>query len=85
MGRVNEALKQFVKVEHHRLQWADGPDKEAVIASAFAKLQRLEASALAPFQPAVCMVCESRNARRARVLQFPQRQEACETVLPQAA
>lgn len=87
MDRVNEALQQFIKVEHYRLhcaeQWADGPYKEAVIASACAKLERLEA-ALAALQPAVCMVCESRKARGARVLQFPSRPEACQTVLPRA-
>ena len=89
MRRVNESLQQFMKVEHYRLhsaeQWADEPYKEAVIASACAKLERLEASAIAPFQPPVCMVCESRKARRARVLQFPSRPETCQTVLPRAA
>ena len=78
-----------MKVEHYRLhlaeQWADGPYKEAVIASACAKLERLEASADTPFQAPVCMVCAARNARNARVLQFPSRPEACQTVLPRAA
>ena len=89
MSRVNEALQQFIKVEHYRLhcaeQWADGPYKEAVIASACAKLERLEASSLAAFQQPVCMVCESRKARGARVFQFPSRPEACQSVLPRAA
>ena len=84
-----KALKQFIKVEHYRLhcaeEWADSPYKQAVIASACAKLERLEAAALAPFQPAVCMVCESRKARGSRVLQFPSRPDACETALPRAA
>ena len=89
MDRVNEALKQFMKVEHHRLhcaeQWSDGPYKEAVIASACAKLERLEASAPAAFQPPVCMVCAARTGRRARVLQFPSRAEGCPTVVSRAA
>ena len=86
MDRVNEALKQFMKVEHHRLhcaeQWADGPYKEAVIASASSKLERLAASAIAPFQPPGCMVCA---ARKARVLAFPSRPERSLTVMPRAA
>jgi hypothetical protein len=89
MGRVNEALGQFIKVEHYRLhcaeEWTDSPYKQAVIASACAKLERLEAAALAAFQRPVCMVCESRKAQGARVLQFPSRPEACQSVLPRAA
>ena len=86
MDRVNETLTQFMRVEHHRLhcaeQWADGPYKDAVIASACSKLERLEASAIAPFQPPICMVCE---ARRARVLPFPSRAKGGSVVMPRAA
>ena len=88
MSHVNEALGQFMKVEHYRLhcaeQWSDGPYKEAVIASACAKLERL-ASAAAAIQQPVCMVCAARNSRRGRVLEFPSRPESCQTVLPRAA
>ena len=83
---MSRVLEQFMKFEHYRLhlaeQWADAPYKEAVIASACAKLERLEASAEADFQAPVCMVCAARNAR---VLQFPSRPEACQTLQPRAA
>jgi hypothetical protein len=89
LDRVNEALQQFIRVEHHRLhcaeQWADGPYKEAVLASVHSKLERLEASAIAPFQPPVCTVCAARKSRRARVLAFPSRPKGSLTVMPRAA
>lgn len=89
MGRVNEALQQFMNVEHYRLhcaeQWPDGPYKEAVIASACSQLEHLEASAIAPFQAPGCMVCAAKNSKKARVLAFPSKPESCQTVLPRAA
>jgi hypothetical protein len=89
MDRVNDAVTQFMRVEHYRLhcaeQWADGPCKDAVLASAYSKLERLEESAVAPFQPPVCMICAARKARRAQVLPFPSRPQGCPTVMPRAA
>ena len=89
MNRVNEALMQFMKVEHHRLHcaelWPDGPYKEAVLASVHSKLERLEASAIAPFHPAVCVVCAARPAGRAKVLTFPSRPKGSLAVMPRAA
>ena len=89
MDRVSEALQQFMKVEHHRLhcaeQWAEGPYKDAVLASARSKLERLEASAIAPFQPPLCTVCAARKSRRARVFAFPSRPKGSLTVMPKAA
>jgi hypothetical protein len=89
MDRVNEVLKQFVRVEHYRLhcaeQWADGPYKDAVLASACSKLERLEASAIAPHEAPLCMVCENRKARSAQVLMFPSRPKGAVEVMPRAA
>jgi len=86
MDSVNDGLKQFMSVEHYRLhcaeQWADGPRKEAVLASAWSKLERLEASAIAPFAPPVCMICA---ARRAQVIPFPSRAQERRPVMPWAA
>jgi len=89
MDRVNQVLQQFVRVEHYRLhcaeQWADGPHKEAVIASACSKLEHLGAAAIAPAQGPICMVCEARKTRRAHVLMFPSRPSSCPQVMPRAA
>jgi hypothetical protein len=88
MNPMNETLKEFMKVEHHRLhcaeQWADSPYKEAVLASIHSALERLEADAIQPFQPPACMVCASRMVE-ARVLPFPSKPKRATAILQPAA
>jgi hypothetical protein len=73
---ANENLRQSIKTEHYRLhvaeEWPDSPYKEAVLAAVRSTLERLEATAVEPFEPPPCMVCASRLTQ-AKALMFPSR------------
>ena len=63
MNRPNEALQQLWRQEHYRLHcsenWPDSPYKAAVLAATHSALERLEATAIRPFDPPSCIVCAS--------------------------
>ena len=84
---ANESLRQSVKTEHYRLHcaegWPDSPYKEAVLAAVRSTLERLEAQACEPLEPA-CMVCGTRRAQP-KVLVFPSRPASPSVALRQAA
>lgn len=88
VNRVNQSLSQFIKMEHYRMhcaeQWADGPLKEAVLASAHSALDRLEAAMLEPYELPACMVCASKRTL-APVIMFPSKAKVSPVVLRPAA
>jgi hypothetical protein len=81
----NEMLRQWARVEHHRLhcaeKWPDGPYKDAALAAVHSALDRFEAAS----GPAECSVCASRTKPPARVLMFPSRSNVSSAVPPRAA
>lgn len=88
MNPVNKSVRQFMKMEHYRLhraeEWPDSPYKEAVLAAVHSALERLEATAIEPFEPAACMVCASRR-NRAPVVMFPSRPKGSPALMRPAA
>lgn len=84
---ANGSLRQSIKTEHYRLhvaeEWPDSPYKEAVLAAARSALERLEAAAVEPLEPA-CMVCGARRTG-AKVLVFPSRPKDPSAALRPAA
>ena len=87
-NRVDETLRQSIKVEHYRLhcaeQWPDSPYKEAVLVAVHSALKRLEAADIPPRESAVCTVCSTLRAH-ARVLMFPARPKSSPAVISSAA
>jgi hypothetical protein len=76
VNQMKETLRKFWRVEHNRLhqaqRWPDSPYKDAVLAAVHSALERLEASALEPFERPACMTC-SAGRTLAPVLMFPSR------------
>ena len=63
----NQMLRQWARVEHHRLHcaenWTDGSHKDAVLAAIHSALTRFEAES----GPVECSVCASRVKAPARI------------------